>query len=314
MDGFWNTDESFTFPRQKYSQDAIGEFQVVGLGGTAEFGRAIGGIVNAVTKSGTNGSADPGTDISATRSSTRRIRCRSSATCRKPNSTASSTAARSAARCVQDRTFFFGAAERTQQNQPQDNNITAATGTALGLPAEDVGAITGTLRDTFAMGKLNHNLTSNHSLSGRVYVSRRTQTSPRSASFATAVKRSAAGLDRLVVPGRVDSIAQRGQLAARAAGVVLPARLHARQPRCRRTSAHRRRRAPRSNAPTVNITEHRQLRRRGRLPLADADQAVQIGLLVDDFAANAHAIKFGVDVMFVDFVYIRYTGPQTGIV
>ena len=30
VDGIWNTDESFTFPRQKYSQDAIGEFQVVG--------------------------------------------------------------------------------------------------------------------------------------------------------------------------------------------------------------------------------------------------------------------------------------------
>src|SRR5260221_722474 len=54
VDGIWNTDESFTFPRQKYSQDAIGEFQVIGLGGTAEFGRAIGGIVSAVTKSGSN--------------------------------------------------------------------------------------------------------------------------------------------------------------------------------------------------------------------------------------------------------------------
>src|SRR5438034_7461809 len=27
---------------------------------------------------------------------------------------------------------------------------------------------------------------------------------------------------------------------------------------------------------------------------------------------NEHAIKFGVDGMFVDFVYVRYSGPQTG--
>ena len=54
VDGFWNTDESFTFPRLKYSQDAIQEFQVVSLGGTAEFGRAIGGIIVAVTQSGSN--------------------------------------------------------------------------------------------------------------------------------------------------------------------------------------------------------------------------------------------------------------------
>ena len=30
------------------------------------------------------------------------------------------------------------------------------------------------------------------------------------------------------------------------------------------------------------------------------------------FRANSHAIKFGVDGMFVDFVYLRYAGPQTG--
>ena len=60
VDGFWNTDESFTFPRLKYSQDAMAEFQVVSLGGTAEFGRAIGGIVNAVTKSGTNSMSGSG--------------------------------------------------------------------------------------------------------------------------------------------------------------------------------------------------------------------------------------------------------------
>src|SRR5690242_6182855 len=29
VDGIWNTDESFTFPRQLYSQDAIEEFQVI---------------------------------------------------------------------------------------------------------------------------------------------------------------------------------------------------------------------------------------------------------------------------------------------
>ena len=37
VDGFWNTDESFGASRGiKYSQDAMQEFQVVSLGGTAE--------------------------------------------------------------------------------------------------------------------------------------------------------------------------------------------------------------------------------------------------------------------------------------
>ena len=59
---------------------------------------------------------------------------------------------------VQDRTFFFGAAERTAA-EPRRRTTTSPrhTGAALGLPADDVGAITATLRDTFAMGKVNHN-------------------------------------------------------------------------------------------------------------------------------------------------------------
>ena len=73
VDGFWNTDESFTFARLKYSQDAIQEFQVVSLGGTAEFGRAIGGIINAVTRSGANTFNGRATVSSGTRSSTHSV-------------------------------------------------------------------------------------------------------------------------------------------------------------------------------------------------------------------------------------------------
>ena len=39
VDGLWNTDESFTYPKVKYSQDAIAEFQVQTMGGAAEYGR-----------------------------------------------------------------------------------------------------------------------------------------------------------------------------------------------------------------------------------------------------------------------------------
>src|SRR5262249_36754358 len=37
-----------------YGFDAINEFQVVTSGGQAEFGRALGGYMNVITKSGTN--------------------------------------------------------------------------------------------------------------------------------------------------------------------------------------------------------------------------------------------------------------------
>ena len=60
--------------------------------------------------------------------------------------------------------FFFGAAERTSQDTPQDNNITAANAAILGLPAQDVGLLNRYLRDTFAMGKVNRSVNEQHSL------------------------------------------------------------------------------------------------------------------------------------------------------
>ena len=38
----------------QFSQDAVQEFQVLSNGFSAEFGRAIGGVINTVTRSGTN--------------------------------------------------------------------------------------------------------------------------------------------------------------------------------------------------------------------------------------------------------------------
>jgi hypothetical protein len=43
VDGLWNTDESFTFAKIKYSQDSIAEFQVVNIGAAPEFGRGFHG-------------------------------------------------------------------------------------------------------------------------------------------------------------------------------------------------------------------------------------------------------------------------------
>src|SRR5206468_4947608 len=148
VDGIWNTDESFTFPRQKYSQDAIGEFQVVGLGGTAEFGRAVGGIVSAVTKSGSNALSGSGYGYFRDTKLNAEDPLLLQRGLPKPQFDRQLFGGSLGGPIVKNRTFFFGAAERTQQNQPQDNNITAATAAAIGLPAADVGAIKATLRDT----------------------------------------------------------------------------------------------------------------------------------------------------------------------
>jgi hypothetical protein len=54
IDGLDNNDNSSGAVRSIFSQDAVQEFQVVSDGYSAEFGRALGGVINIVTKSGSN--------------------------------------------------------------------------------------------------------------------------------------------------------------------------------------------------------------------------------------------------------------------
>ncbi len=54
VDGLDNNDLSAGGVRATFSQDAVREFQVLASGFAAEFGKASGGVVNIVTKSGTN--------------------------------------------------------------------------------------------------------------------------------------------------------------------------------------------------------------------------------------------------------------------
>src|SRR5919198_3439471 len=54
VDGADNTDNSVNAARSTVSQEAVQEFQVVSNSYAPEFGRASGGVVNVVTKSGTN--------------------------------------------------------------------------------------------------------------------------------------------------------------------------------------------------------------------------------------------------------------------
>ena len=54
VDGLSNNDDAAGLTGTFYGLDVVNEFQVVTSGGQAEFGRALGGYINVVTKSGTN--------------------------------------------------------------------------------------------------------------------------------------------------------------------------------------------------------------------------------------------------------------------
>src|SRR6185295_1660598 len=54
VDGLSANDDAADLTGTYYSEEVIDQFQVITSGGIAEFGRASGGVVNIVTKSGTN--------------------------------------------------------------------------------------------------------------------------------------------------------------------------------------------------------------------------------------------------------------------
>ncbi|KAF0250007.1 MAG: ferrienterochelin and colicins outer membrane receptor [bacterium] len=54
IDGVDNNEPGNGSVRSTFSQDAVQEFQVIGANSSAEFGRSIGGIVNIITRGGSN--------------------------------------------------------------------------------------------------------------------------------------------------------------------------------------------------------------------------------------------------------------------
>jgi hypothetical protein len=185
VDGFWNTDELFGAPRHIYSQDAVQEFQVVASGGAAEYGRAIGGVISAVTKSGANtlsGSAFGYYRNKELNSQTLFERQRGAP---KSEFDRKQYGATLGGPVLRDRMFFFGAVERSDERTPADNLVTPANARVIGLPDADAGTI-GNFRDVlFWMGKTDLNLSTNNRLQASVVRTHHENFGQRNETFAT---------------------------------------------------------------------------------------------------------------------------------
>jgi hypothetical protein len=168
VDGFYNMDESFANAKQRHSQDVIQEFQVLTFGGSAEYGRAIGGVVNAITKSG--GNTLTGTAYGYFRNTSLNAQDFGEAARGVPKSTydRQQWGGTLGGPVVHDKSFFFGAYERTVENWPVDNGISASVGAIIGLPAADVGTVPRYFHGHFAFGKFDQQITENQRIQGTV--------------------------------------------------------------------------------------------------------------------------------------------------
>ncbi len=112
VDGLSANDDAAELAGTFYSQEVIREFQVVTSGGTAEFGRALGGYVNILTESGSNSFHGDAYDFFRNQ----RFDARNALASNKLPLTQSQYGASVSGPIVKDRAFFFSNFEQTRQN------------------------------------------------------------------------------------------------------------------------------------------------------------------------------------------------------
>jgi hypothetical protein len=309
VDGFWNTDESFTFPKIKYSLDALAEYQVEAIGGAPEFGRSVGGIVSAVTKSGANQFNGSGYGYFRNTSLNSEDFLSAQQGLPKAQFSKQQYGGSFGGPIVQNRTFFFGAADRSQQNFPFNDNITPQNAAAIGLDPSDTGQVPQWLYDTFAMGKITHVVNQNNTILF-TYAMTNEDISNFNETFTTpSLKNQWFSLDNTAT-FQWTRVGQEGNWLQDFKAGYIPRNFD----NTRRNvggpplTADGQLRA--NLAPSVTISNVATFG--GGYVLLDMyTKPVQGMYSTTVFKAN-HSLKFGGDVMWTYFDYLRYEGPQSG--
>jgi hypothetical protein len=170
VDGAGNVQTFTGLPRVTPSQEAVQEFRVLNTTYLTEYGRASGGFVNIVTKSGTNDYHGSGYFFGMNQALNQPYQLNPS----DPRLQQNQYGATFGGPLAKERTFFFTNYEgqrRAQTNQYSTvvlNNIAAinAAKASLGLTPENLGLLHTNDYDGF-LGKLDHKLTGNNTLSVR---------------------------------------------------------------------------------------------------------------------------------------------------
>lgn len=162
--------------RLTVSQEAVREFQVVTSQFAPEFGRASGGLVNIVSRSGTN--TLQGNAFLYVRDESMDAK-NAFVTGEKPQFQRQNYGGTLGGPIARNRTFFFGAFERMQRDESDVVTISDANVAAINaklatrpIPGSRVTSISNgvfpvTRRDTLASFKVDHTLGSKHSLTFR---------------------------------------------------------------------------------------------------------------------------------------------------
>ncbi|HEX3085387.1 MAG TPA: carboxypeptidase regulatory-like domain-containing protein, partial [Pyrinomonadaceae bacterium] len=141
VDGADNTDNSVNASRSTVSQEAVQEFQVVSNSFAAEFGRSSGGVVNVVTKAGTNDLH--GNVFGFLRHKSFQAR-NAFAPIADPPFTRAQYGGTIGGTFRKDRTFFFGSFEQRQRHESGffTSNVAQGLTSSVTIPITGLGNVT----------------------------------------------------------------------------------------------------------------------------------------------------------------------------
>jgi hypothetical protein len=288
VDGLSANDDAAGLTGMPYGVDAVDQFQVVTSGGQAELGRALGGYVNVLTKSGTNAVHGDVYDYA------RDDRFNAA------NALSGTTLPMSQAQygaslggpVVRDRTFYFSNFEQRRLNQSGLVTISPANAAtintrlfAVGYPGSTIvtGQYLNPVHTTNFLGKLEHQFSGNDQFSVRYSLYGANSTNSRGAGGLSAPTASAGlgNLDQTVAFSNTVSLSARTVNETRA------------------QFAYGDLKAPPSDpvGPAVSIAGIASFGTLSGSPTGRVNKMYQV---VDNLShqAGAHALRVGVDVLY----------------
>jgi len=216
VDGVSANDDAADLTGTYYSEEVIDQFQVVTSGGIAEFGRASGGVVNILTRSGTNDWR--GSLYGFFRN--QRFDARNPLAPTKDLLTQSQYGSTVAGPLRRDRTFFFSNFEQTRRNYSAVLTISPAAVTAINNrlqavnysgPFVSTGVVPASFDTTNFFTRIDHSINKHNQLSGRYSLYHINAVNSRSVGGLNAVSRGTglSDTDQTVVISNVTTFSSR---------------------------------------------------------------------------------------------------------
>ena len=201
VDGLSSNDDAANLAGTSLSQEVVREFQVVTSGGIAEFGRASAGVVNVVTKSGTNDFR--GRVYGYLRN--RRLDARNALAPAGDPFTQAQYGATFGGPVRRGRTFFFSNFEQTRLNNAAVVTVAPASAAAInarldatghGGPRLSTGVVHAGYDATNFLLRFDHSLSQSNQLTARYNLYRISALNARNVGGLNAVSRGTALVDR----------------------------------------------------------------------------------------------------------------------